>query len=521
MTAQPEQPATSPSPTAPAAHRGQHVVMVVGNPVHHDARVRKSAASAVQAGYRVTVLGVAADAAAAPVEQLDGYELRNVQVTPHAQRLLARRRVRRRRLLVPFAFQSREDAVAAVRLRNVADQEIEALAGRAAAARRAGRPSPALEAAVQVRRRVNRAHRLVVTGRNKLRHVVESPRLLRLGAMGRVQEVMLGTPWFGSWRRQLPEQYDLEAAFGPELDTLDADLVHAHDVHILGVAARAVDRARLRGLSTRLVYDAHEYVPGLARYGRDKIRGWETIEEDYVGTADAVITVSEPIADLIQSRLGLAARPAVVLNTPYLQQDVEDAPSVRAAVGLGPDVPLAVYSGNIAADRGLVELVDSLAFVPGLHAVVVTNAPADNWFIRQLVEAAERDGSADRLHFTPYVATSVLVPFLSTATLGVHGLSQGPLNHELALPNKFFDYLHAGLPLATSAVRTMAELTRELGVGETWTSGDARSLGQAMSTILADPEPYRAAARDPEVRRRFCWETQEKVLLGVYERVLG
>ncbi len=505
---------------AETRHGAAHVVMVVANPVHHDARVRKSAASAARAGYRVTVLGVAPEGAA-PVEQLDGFELRNITVTPHVQDLLRARRVRRRRLLVPLAFHDRDEAVAAVRLRNVADQQTESLAGRAAAARAGGRPDRLLEGQVALRRSVGRLRRRVVYARNRLRHLAESPRLLRVGPFGRVQQVMLHTRWFGGWRRQLPEQYDLEATFGHELDQLDADLVHAHDVHLLGVAARAVDRARLRGRATRLVYDAHEFVPGLTRYGPERIRGWASIEEEYAGRADAVITVSEPIAELLASRLGLPERPAVVLNTPVLGQHAHGpVPDLRALAGVGADEPLAVYSGNIGPDRGVVELVDVLALVPGLHAVIVTNAGPENRFVAGLVEAAGRAGTAERLHFVPYVATSQLVAFLSAATVGVHGLSQGPVNHELALPNKFFDYLHAGLPVVTSGVATMARLTRELGVGEVWTAGDAQSLAAALNRVLADPQRYRDAAMDPGVRERFSWQRQEKVLLGVYARLL-
>lgn len=498
----------------------RHIVMVVANPVHHDARVRKTAASAARAGYRVTVLGAAPDGAP-PVEQMDGFELHNITVTPYVVDLRARQRERRRWLLAPLAYQTRDEAVAAVRLRNITTAELDALAGRAAAARRQGNPDRALERNVALRRRVNAARLKVVYARNRLRRVTQSPKLTRLGPLQGVHESLLRAPWYGDWRRLLPEQYDLDSAFGQALDALDADLVHAHDVHLLGVAARAVDRARLRGRGARLVYDAHEYVPGLTRYAADRIRGWASIEEEYARAADAVLTVSEPIAALLAKRLGLPEVPTVVLNTPPTGAAPQGpVPDLRALAGVAADVPLAVYSGNIGPDRGVVELVDSLALVPQLHAVIVTNAGPDNRFVASLIEAARRDDSLDRLHFVPYVPTAQLVAFLSAATIGVHGLSQGPVNHELALPNKFFDYLHAGLPVVTSGVATMAGLTRELGVGEVWTSGDPASLAAALRQVLADPAPYRAAAADPAMRERFSWEAQERVLLEVYRRLL-
>ena len=58
-----------------------------------------------------------------------------------------------------------------------------------------------------------------------------------------------------------PEAIDIEIAFGDLIDRLEPDVVHAHDMHVIGVAARAAGRAKLRGKHLKVVYDAHEYVP--------------------------------------------------------------------------------------------------------------------------------------------------------------------------------------------------------------------------------------------------------------------
>ena len=61
--------------------------------------------------------------------------------------------------------------------------------------------------------------------------------------------------------------HDFELAFGPVVDELAPDVIHAHDMHVIGVAAQAAARARGAGREVRMVYDAHEFVPGLSRYG--------------------------------------------------------------------------------------------------------------------------------------------------------------------------------------------------------------------------------------------------------------
>ncbi len=498
-----------------------HLVLIVGNPVQHDARVRKTALSAASLGLRVTVVALTAG------EQQFEEEMGPVHVVNVPAEYLLRDRANdlrrlRRRVLFPFGYGTLLAARAEARRRRVADLDLMVEAGRQTSLPQSP-GEPATTWARAQRRLVknsNRVRRKVMVARTKIGRFYTGRRFPLNDA--RAARWYAHRP-MGSWRRLLPEYLDLEIAFGPVLDELDPDLIHANDVNMIGIASNAVDRARLRGRDIRWLYDAHEYVPGMSRYHADRIAGMADHEREYIGRADAVLTVSEPIADAIQQRTGLAERPVVVLNTAsgYRPAD-RPRPSVRATVGLSDDLPLLVYSGNIDPDRGVTTLVESLAHLPAdVHAVIVTNAPRDNRYVRTLLETAQGQGTADRLHFAPYVPGDQIIDYLSSGTVGVHGLNHVP-NHEMALPNKLFDYLHAGLPMVVSDVKAMAALIRQLGVGEVYSAGDPASLAAAVRAVLTDPDRYRAAiTSDPEVLRRFSWERQEEILRAVYGRLLG
>jgi len=105
------------------------------------------------------------------------------------------------------------------------------------------------------------------------------------------------------WRRVLPEIEDYERAFGPVIDALAWDVIHAHDVHLMGIAQQAVARRRARGEPGAWVYDAHEFVAGLSVYGsrtRRRVAGYEDLERNFIRDAAGVITVSEPLAQELQ-----------------------------------------------------------------------------------------------------------------------------------------------------------------------------------------------------------------------------
>src|SRR5690606_35824317 len=134
--------------------------------------------------------------------------------------------------------------------------------------------------------------------------------------------------------------------------------------------------------------------------------------------ADAVLTVSDPIADLLQEHHSLPERPTVVLNTPIVEDPPPaDAPSVRARCGLADDVPLIVYSGYVDPNRGVGVVIESLGHLPQVHVALVVGQP-DSPVVLGLIERAAELGAAERLHILPYVPVEQIVPYLSSATVG-------------------------------------------------------------------------------------------------------
>ncbi|MEH0825910.1 glycosyltransferase family 4 protein [Micromonospora sp. CPCC 205554] len=342
-----------------------------------------------------------------------------------------------------------------------------------------------------------------------------------------------------AWRRLEPGLWDYERVAGPVVDALRPDLIHAHDFRMLGVAARAVDRARADGRDVKLVWDAHEWLPG-ARPRRDNAR-WLPAHlgyvREYAGHADAVVTVSDTLADLLVRDHALPDRPTVVLNAPVtaaLEPTASEptaseptasepadlpAPDLRKRCGLSPDTPLLVYSGAMAVQRGVDTVVEALPLLPGVHLALVVADPAAA-YVRKVVVRAARHGVGDRVHVLPYVPHRQLVAFLATADIGLIPLHHWP-NHEIALITKFFEYAHARLPIVVSDVRTMAETVRATGQGEVFRARDAADLARAVRAVLADPTRYRAAYEgEDSPLPGWTWEAQAEHLDALYRRLL-
>lgn len=277
-----------------------------------------------------------------------------------------------------------------------------------------------------------------------------------------------------------------------------ADVVHANDLDTLPAAAFV---ARRRG--ARLVYDAHElyadFDPDPPRLYR---RALLALERRLARRADAIVTVSDALAEELQRRHDLRERPLVVLNAPEL--DSAD-PSPHEG-------PLrAVYTGALGTGRPLGDLLDGVGANVRL-ALHVVQVPPD--LIRGEVE---RRGLADRVDVGAPVPPGELPSLLRRHDVGIVFDRPVTRNAELSLPNKLFEYLMAGLAVVVPRLDGMAPLVERERVGLAYEPG---GLGAALQRLAERPEEldaFRRRAREVALAT-YNAEAQRPVLARAWGR---
>ncbi|GAA2355035.1 glycosyltransferase family 4 protein [Catellatospora methionotrophica] len=468
--------------------------MLVDNGVKGDSRVQKQARSAADAGWEVVLLGMA------PGQKVVTWKLGEADV---------------RLVPMPRTFTARANGW----VRRKASGAKRRVLGAKPPAAAPAAAQPAAAAAAPVAAAAPRKRRLdgIRTAGEKVTHGV------RRGWDNTALVVYKGVLGDRAWQRLDPQLWKFEVAFGHVIDSLKPDLIHANDFRMLGVGARATRRLRAAGHPVKLVWDAHEFLPGLNSWVDNPrwLPAQVMHERYYAREADAVVTVSERLAEMLQQEHRLPALPAVVLNAPNAEvpdTSGEQIPDLRESCGVGPDVPLLVYSGAAAPQRGCGIMIEALPHVPKAHVVYVVGRPQSG-YMKQLMARAEELGVADRVHMVPYVQHWQVVRFLSGADVGVIPNHHFP-NNEISLNTKFFEYSHARLPLVVSDVKIIADTTRSTGQGEVFRAGDLTDYLRALDIVLADTQTYRSAYDKPGVLEKWTWEAQARVLDDVYARLL-
>jgi glycogen(starch) synthase len=260
----------------------------------------------------------------------------------------------------------------------------------------------------------------------------------------------------------------------------DFDIVHANDLDTLPAAWLASRRD-----GTRLVYDSHEIYadqePDPPRIFR---RVALALERATARRADAVVTVSEPIADELRRTLGLR-RPVIAwLNCP--ERSGGDPQAAE------PGALRAVYQGAMGPGRPLADLLDAAAHGEGFE-LALRVVGVDEQALRQEIAARGLEG---RVRLEAPVAPDRLVEALGEFEVGLIINRPVTRNDELVFPNKLFEYLMAGLAVVVPRLPGLAPLVEGEGIGVTFEPGRPDLLGRALQELAADPD------RVQELRRR-------------------
>jgi glycosyltransferase involved in cell wall biosynthesis len=460
--------------------------MFVLNDCTTDARVLREAGSLGAAGHDVTIMARPRDpmATVGDVEQRDGFTIRRVPI-PHAWRLGW--------TFVRYPWRMRRWVVGRIH--------------------RGLRGLPAGLAGVALGVGVG----LAAIGWS----VVRAPFHLAGRALRPTRAPGGGVvDWLVRWRWATLGWASAAAAAAPA-----ADVYHGHDLSGLPAALAAAARP---GRGGRVVYDSHEiFLASGSNATRPAwARAWfARLERGWVARSDALVTVNDALA----ADLGRRYRPrrtVVVHNCPP-RWDPPAGPedALRSAAGIAAGTPVALYHGGFSAHRGLAEFAESILEPgsEGVHAVFLGYGRQRG----ELDRLAAEPRFGGRVHVLLPVPPDVLVPFISTADVGVMPIQPSTLNHVLSTPNKLFECLAAGVPVVVSDLPEMRRIVLDDPDGPLGTVCDPTSpasIARAIRTILDRPA---AEAADLRARclgaahARWNWETEVARLLAFYDDLLG
>ena len=297
-----------------------------------------------------------------------------------------------------------------------------------------------------------------------------------------------------------------------------ADLYHGMAYMGIPVALRLGRRHR-----APVVYDARDIY--LEARNLARMRGparWllAAAERRWAHRSARVITVNDAYADVMTERLR-GARPLVVMNCSD-RFDPPDPPvrRIHERLGLAPERPVVLYHGGLFPQRGIEELIEAIALVPGAELVLMGYGALE----AELPGRIAASSAGARIHVLPAVPPADLHDWVAAADVAAMPIQPSTLNHRLTTPNKLFEAMTAGVPIVASDLPGMASIVSATGCGVLCDPADPASIAAAIRQILdAAPEDRRAygARGRAAVVTTYNWAAQADRLFAEYGRITG
>lgn len=105
------------------------------------------------------------------------------------------------------------------------------------------------------------------------------------------------------------------------------------------------------------------------------------------------------------------------------------------------------------------------------------------------------------------------------ADVGIVSYIPSNLNNYLASPNKLFEYIHAGLPVAASDIPFMKRVVCENKIGVVFDPRDPEDIARSLNKITRQPALGHCRKMIMAAAEKYSWQKEEKKLLRAYARL--
>ena len=292
-----------------------------------------------------------------------------------------------------------------------------------------------------------------------------------------------------------------------------ADVLVSNDLDTLWPNYRI---SKLR--SSVLVYDSHELfceVPEL-KDNPQKRNMWKRLERKIFPKLKYVFTVNDSIAKIYNEEYKVEVK--VVRNIPLLSSQANVKQITKEELDIPSGKKIIILQGaGINIDRGAEEAVAAMQYIEEALLLIIGSGD-----VMEVLKKMVNDlGLKNKVKFVGKVPFEKLVQYTRHGDLGLTLDKDTNINYRYSLPNKLFDYLHAGVPVLSSGLVEIKRIIDEYQVGTCIQSHDPKHIAEQINAIFSDENKLLLWKKNCKITsEKLNWENEEKQLIEVYSKFL-
>jgi glycosyltransferase involved in cell wall biosynthesis len=287
-----------------------------------------------------------------------------------------------------------------------------------------------------------------------------------------------------------------------------ADLLVSNDLDTL-LANYCVSKFKP---GARLVYDSHEYfteVPELVN--RPKVQKiWERIEHWIFPKLQTIYTVNESIAEMYHAKYKKEVK--VIRNVSPAWQNTGH--TSKSELGIPEDTFLIIMQGaGINVHRGAEEAVEAMKFIENATLLIV----GDGDVVSRLKQYVIDYVLEKKVLFFSKRPYNEMMEFTSHADVGLTLDKPNNLNYKFSLPNKVFDYIHAGTPIISTKLIELERIITKHKVGLLIEDLTPENLAEKINFLKSNRELLNELKANCKIAAKTeNWENESLKLAEIY-----
>lgn len=255
------------------------------------------------------------------------------------------------------------------------------------------------------------------------------------------------------------------------------------------------------------VYDAHELFsemkevvsrPGIYRF-------WKAIEKKFVPRFPIGYTVNTYIRDLLKQDYGVQYEN--IRNIPLLKSD-----SIQSATQ-----NFIIYQGAVNHGRSFETLIPAFQWIDTpLFVYGVGN------FFEEARKLVRQYKLEDKVFLKGSLKPDELNKITPEALFGITLFENQGLSNYYSLANRFFDYMHAGIPQICVDYPAYREINNQFKVAILINDLTSQSLATVVNDLLKNKDLQNELKRNClPAREVFNWQTEEEKLVNFYRSLFS
>lgn len=264
----------------------------------------------------------------------------------------------------------------------------------------------------------------------------------------------------------------------------------------------------------KIFYDTHEYYTGVPELKNSpfKKRVWKFFENWIFPKLPVVYTVNESVKNKYGQEYG--NKIAVIRNVPVTTK----INSKTLPEHWKGKIILLMQGIGIHPGRGGLELLETMKYLPENYYLVYIGG-GTQW---ETIAKMRKDWQLeDRVEMIGKVSPSELKQYTPLASLGFTLDGFENINYLFNLPNKIFDYIHAGVPVVATPIPEVKTIIEQYHCGICLISQDPKDIAGQIQTLMNNPQQYQLFKENTiPAAKELCWENEERKLIAIYRPYL-